>query len=41
MTVDGEGKFAPVLAAEIPTTQNGGLSADGKSVTYKLKPGVK
>jgi len=41
MTVDGEGKFAPVLAAEVPSTQNGGLSADGKSVTYKLKPGVK
>ena len=41
MTVDGDGKFAPVLAAEIPSTQNGGLAADGKSVTYKLKPGVK
>jgi peptide/nickel transport system substrate-binding protein len=41
MTVDGEGKFAPVLAAEIPSAQNGGLSPDGKSVTYKLKPGVK
>ena len=41
LTVDGEGKFAPVLAAEVPSTQNGGLSADGKSVTYKLKPGVK
>ena len=41
MTVDGEGKFAPVLAAEIPSTQNGGLSPDGKSVMYKLKPGLK
>ena len=41
MTVDGEGKFAPVLAAEIPSQQNSGLSPDGKSVTYKLKPGVK
>jgi peptide/nickel transport system substrate-binding protein len=41
MTVDGDGKFAPVLAAEIPSAQNGGLAADGKSVTYKLKQGVK
>ena len=41
MTVDNDGKFAPVLAAEVPSAQNGGLAADGKSVTYKLKPGVK
>jgi len=31
----------PVLAKEIPTTQNGQLAADGKSVTWKLKDGVK
>ena len=30
----------PVLAAEIPTVANGGLSKDGKSVTWKLKRGV-
>jgi hypothetical protein len=30
-----------VLAAEIPSLQNGGLAADGMSVTWKLKPGVK
>ena len=30
-----------VLAAEIPSLQNGGLAADGTSVTWKLKPGVK
>ncbi|MGE3269650.1 MAG: peptide ABC transporter substrate-binding protein [Chloroflexota bacterium] len=41
MTVDGDGKFAPVLAAEIPSAQNGGVAADGKSVTYKLKKDVK
>ena len=41
MTVDNDGKVSPVLAAEVPSTQNGGLGADGKSVTYKLKPGVK
>ncbi|MFN8498341.1 MAG: peptide ABC transporter substrate-binding protein [Anaerolineae bacterium] len=36
-----DGKAVPALAAEIPTRENGGLSADGKTVTWKLKPGVK
>ena len=31
----------PVLAAEIPTVENGGLAKDGMSVTWKLKQGVK
>jgi peptide/nickel transport system substrate-binding protein len=30
-----------VLAAEIPTAENGGLSADGKTVTIKLRDDVK
>ncbi len=34
------GEYIPVLAAEIPTPQNGGVSADGKTVTIKLKEGV-
>ena len=38
---DAEGNLALILAAEIPSIQNGGLSPDGKSVTWKLKPGVK
>ena len=29
------------LATEIPTTANGGISADGKTYTIKLRPGVK
>ncbi len=37
---DPDGNFVPILAAEIPTLQNGGLSADGKSVTWRLKKGV-
>jgi peptide/nickel transport system substrate-binding protein len=41
MTASGEGKFSPVLATEVPSKENGGLGADGKTVTYKLKPGVK
>ncbi len=38
---DSDGNLVPVLAAEVPTRANGGLSADGKSVTWKLKRGVK
>ncbi|MCK1361494.1 peptide ABC transporter substrate-binding protein [Bradyrhizobium sp. 199] len=38
---DPEGNMKLVLAAEIPSIQNGLLAADGKSVTWKLKPGVK
>ena len=38
---DADGNLYPVLAAEIPTRENGGLAADGKSVTWKLKQGVK
>jgi len=38
---DANGNLSPVLAAEIPSIENGGLAADGKSVTWKLKPGVK
>ncbi|MBR0750559.1 peptide ABC transporter substrate-binding protein [Bradyrhizobium jicamae] len=38
---DDEGHLNPILAAEIPSLKNGGLSADAKSVIWKLKPGVK
>ena len=40
-TITGEGTYVPILAAEIPSRANGGLSADGTSVTWKLKSGVK
>jgi peptide/nickel transport system substrate-binding protein len=35
-----EGEFYPLLAAEVPTEQNGGVSADGLRVTYTLKKGI-
>src|SRR5207245_9147881 len=38
---DEEGHLNPILAAEIPSIKNGALSADAKSVIWKLKPGVK
>ena len=37
---DAEGNLIPMLATEIPSRANGGLAADGKSVTWKLKRGV-
>jgi peptide/nickel transport system substrate-binding protein len=37
---DPDGNLAPILAAEVPTVQNGGVAKDGKSVTWKLKKGV-
>lgn len=36
-----DGTLVPILAAEIPSRENGGLAADGRSVTWKLKRGVK
>ncbi|SFC46648.1 peptide/nickel transport system substrate-binding protein [Bosea sp. CRIB-10] len=38
---DKEGNLTPQLAAEVPSRANGGLSEDGKVVTWKLKQGVK
>ena len=37
---DNDGNLVPILAAEIPSRDNGGLSADGKWVIWKLKKGV-
>src|SRR5919106_280659 len=37
---DPDGNIIPILAAEVPTLQNGGLAKDGKSVTWRLKKGV-
>jgi peptide/nickel transport system substrate-binding protein len=37
---DNDGNLVPILAAEVPSRENGGLSADGRSVVWKLKKGV-
>jgi peptide/nickel transport system substrate-binding protein len=37
---DPDGNLVPVLAAELPSRENGGLSPDGLSVTWKLKRNV-
>ena len=33
--------FIPVLATEIPSTENGGISADGMTYTFNIRQGVK
>ncbi len=38
---DETGGLVAMLAAEIPTVENGGVAADLKSVTWKLKPDLK
>jgi peptide/nickel transport system substrate-binding protein len=37
---DPDGNLVPVLAAEVPSPQNGGVSKDGLSVTWRLKKNV-
>jgi len=38
---DSDGNLVPVLAAEVPSKENDGLTEDGLSVVWKLKRGVK
>jgi peptide/nickel transport system substrate-binding protein len=37
---DPDGNLSPILAAEIPTVQNGGVSKDSKTIVWKLKKDV-
>ncbi len=37
---DNDGEMVPILAAEAPTRTNGGVSPDGKTITWKLKRNV-
>jgi peptide/nickel transport system substrate-binding protein len=38
---DNAAEFVPQLATEVPSLENGGISADGKTVTFKIRTGVK
>ena len=40
-TVDSAGNFQPVLAAELPTLENGMVSSDFLTITWKLRPNLK
>jgi peptide/nickel transport system substrate-binding protein len=35
------GSFVPMLASEVPTLANGGISKDGRTYTFKIRQGVK
>ena len=39
--VDDKGRFFPEIATEVPTLSNGGISADGLTITYHMRHGVK
>ncbi len=41
VTLDDRGNDIPDLAAVVPTLENGGISRDGRTITYKLRRGVK
>ncbi len=34
-------EFVPQLATEVPTVENGGISEDGKTITFHIRSGVK
>ncbi len=40
LVMNDKGEWEPDLAESVPTLQNGGISADGRTVTYKLKKGI-
>ncbi len=41
LTWDENDNLVPELATEVPSASNGGISADGLTITYHLKPGLK
>ena len=38
---DARGRATPDLAREVPSLQNGGISRDGRTLTYRLMPGAR
>ncbi|HUA10189.1 MAG TPA: peptide ABC transporter substrate-binding protein [Candidatus Acidoferrales bacterium] len=38
---DDRGELVPDAATEVPSRANGGISADGRTITYHLRPGVR
>jgi len=41
LSADRRGRPVPMLAREVPTLENGGISRDGLTVTYHLRPDAK
>lgn len=40
VSVDTKGNVVPMLASTVPTLENGGISKDGLTITYHLRPGL-
>ena len=40
LIVDDHERLQPELAIRVPTQANGGVSANGRTITYRLRPGV-
>lgn len=41
VATDPEGQDVPILAARVPTTENGDIARDGRAITYHLRHGVR
>ena len=41
LKIDDRGNLVPDVALEVPTRANGGISADGRTIAYHLRPGVR
>ena len=41
LTLDDQGRLQPDVAVAVPSVANGGISLDGLSITYHLRPGVR
>ncbi len=39
--IDDRGRVAPDLAQAVPTQRNGGISRDGRTLTYRLRPNLR
>jgi peptide/nickel transport system substrate-binding protein len=39
--IDDRNQMVPEVATQVPTLQNGGISPDGMTLTYHLRPGLK
>jgi peptide/nickel transport system substrate-binding protein len=41
LSADPKGNPVPMLATQVPTLENGGISRDGLTITYHLRPNAK
>lgn len=41
ISADPQGHELPILASQVPTLENGGISRDGLTITYHLRPNIR